>query len=114
MKKKTRRFPLSLSVRPIDRASAKILGGDGKNKLADSNPDAALEDCLNWAYRGIESVNDLRHIQGKLKEQILDLIADLRRIPSTDAAERKTRIQRFKSWLGSNHPKQSSKGKWSI
>jgi len=47
MKKKNRRNPLSLSVRPIDRISAKILGGDEKNKLAETNPDAALEECLN-------------------------------------------------------------------
>ena len=112
MKKKNRRNPLSLSIRPVDRISAKILGGDDKNELADTNPDAALEECLKWAYRGIESVNDLRHIQGALEGKILDLIADLQKVPSTESAERNTRIARFKSWLSSHPPQQSSNGKW--
>jgi hypothetical protein len=114
MKKKSRHSPLTLSIKPIDRVAVKILGGDEKNELADTDPDSALEECLNWAYRGIEGVNELRHIEGRLKQQILDLIADLRKIPSTESAERKARIHRFKSWLGAHPPQQSPTGKWNI
>jgi hypothetical protein len=114
MKKKARRSPLTLSNKPIDRVAVKILGGDEKNDLADTDPDLALEKCLNWAYRGIEAVNELRHIEGRLKQQILDLIADLQRILGIEAAERKTRIHRFEAWLGAHHPQQSPTGKWNI
>jgi hypothetical protein len=114
MKKKSRHSPLSLSIKPIDRVAVKILGGDEKNDLADTDPDLALEKCLNWAYKGIEDVNELRHIEGRLKQQILDLIADLQRIPGTEAAERKTRIHRFEAWLGAHPPHQSPTGKWNI
>ncbi len=82
--------------------------------MAPTDPSKALTDCLKWAYKGIESENDIRFIHGGLRDEIIRLVLDLRALGYHAHSQRKDRIEIFERWLNLRRPKQDANGYWCV